>query len=58
MAVMVYIDGKNFNNNNSGRFVLPHPSINIYHHSHFLVAPFDFTAFFTLAILNRATPFL
>jgi len=59
------------NNNNSSQFVLPHPSftrnqhkihldcfaINLYHHSHFLAAPFDFTTFFTLAILNRAAPF-
>ena len=26
MAVVVWIDGKNFSNNNSGQFVLPHPS--------------------------------
>ena len=26
MAVMVQVDGKNFNNNNPGQFVLPHPS--------------------------------
>ena len=26
MAVMVQVDGKNFNNNNLGQFVLPHPS--------------------------------
>ena len=26
MAVMVWIDGKSFNYNNSGQFVLPHPS--------------------------------
>ena len=32
-------------------------AINLYHHSHFLAAPFDFTTFFTLAILNRAAPF-
>jgi len=32
-------------------------AINLYHHSHFLATPFDFTTFFTLAILNRATPF-
>jgi len=30
----------------------------IYHHSHFLAAPFDLTTSFTLAILNRAAPFL
>ena len=29
---------------------------NLYHHSHFLVAPFDFTTFFKLNILKRATP--
>ena len=28
-------------------------AINLYHHSHFLAAPFDFTTFFTLAILNK-----
>ena len=33
-------------------------AIDLYHHSHFLAAPFDFTTFFTLAILNRAAPFL
>ena len=33
-------------------------AINLYHHSHFLAAPFDFTTFFTLAILNRAALFL
>ena len=63
MAVMVYVDGKSFNSNNSGNFVLIHRirqhiikifATNLYHPSHFLVAPFDFTAFFTLAILNRA----
>ena len=26
MAVMLYVDGKKFNNNNSGQFVVPHPS--------------------------------
>ena len=26
MAVMAKVHGKNFNNNNSGQFVLPHPS--------------------------------
>ena len=30
---------------------------NLYHHSHFLAAPFDFTTFFTLAILNRSECF-
>ena len=33
-------------------------AINLYHHSYFLAAPFDPTTFFTLAILNRAAPFL
>jgi len=52
MAVMVLVDGNNFNNNNSDQFVLPHPSltikftgivvikvftISLYHHSHFLL---------------------
>jgi len=32
-------------------------SINLYHHSHFLAASFDFTTFFILVILNRAAPF-
>ena len=27
MAVMIQADGKNFNNNNSGEYVLPHPRI-------------------------------
>jgi len=26
MAVMLKVDGKSFNNNNSGQFVLPYPS--------------------------------
>ena len=29
----------------------------LYHHSHFFATPFDFTTFFPLAILNRATTF-
>jgi len=33
-------------------------AIYLYHHSHFLTAPFVFTTFFVLAILNKATPFL
>ena len=32
-------------------------AVNLYHHSHFLAAPFDFTTFFTAAIFNRASPF-
>jgi len=32
-------------------------AINLYHHRHFLAAPFDFTTFFTLVIFNRAAPF-
>jgi len=51
------------------KYVLPYPSFTqnspellllnflLYHHSHFLAAPFDLTTFFTLAILNRAAPF-
>ena len=38
-------------------FVIKFFAINLYHHNHFLASPFDFTTFFTLAILNRATPF-
>jgi len=33
------------------------PSTYTIMHSHFLAAAFDFTTFFTLAILNRAAPF-
>jgi len=33
-------------------------AIDLYHYRRFLAAPFDFTTFFTLAILNRARPFL
>ena len=33
-------------------------AISLYCHSHFLAASFDFITFFTLAILNRAAPFL
>ena len=71
MAVMVLVDGKNFNNNNSGQFVLPHPYLTKNQHKihqnlchqpipsqPFLGRPFDFTTFFTQAILNRAAPFL
>ena len=32
-------------------------AINLYHHSHFLTTPFDFTTFFTLAHFNMAAPF-
>ena len=32
-------------------------AIYLYHHSHFLTAPFVFTTFFTLPILNKATTF-
>ena len=32
-------------------------AINLYHRSHFLAIPFDFTTFFILAILNRAASF-
>ena len=33
-------------------------AINLCHHNHFLATLFDFTTFFTLAILNKVTPFL
>jgi len=72
-----YCDGKfndkNFNNNNAGQFVLPHPSFTrnqceihlncIFffainlYHHSQFLDALDFINFFTLAILNRAAPF-
>ena len=63
MAVMVQVDGKNFNNS-FGEFCADKAThieifaINLYHQSHFLAAPFDFTTFFTLAILKKDHTFL
>ena len=55
MAVMVQVDGKNFNNNNSGQFVVASLGINTKFtwivvikipSLPLLAAPFDFTTFF------------
>ena len=67
MAVMVEINDKNFNNDNSGEFCTktkPHqnsPELSLikflpltYHHSHFLAITLDFTSFFTIAFLRTA----
>ena len=58
------VNGKNFNNDNSGEFceaAQNSPELSLlkflpltYHHSHFLAATLDFTSFFTIAFL-RAT---
>jgi len=61
-------NGKNFNKNNSGEFVLPPPTGNWHqnspemlllkflplsdNHSHFWAATFDFTTFFMLPFLD------
>jgi len=65
-------NGKNFNNNISGKFVLPPPTGNWYqnspemllkffplsnHHSHFWAATFDFTTFFHATFFAWVTPF-
>jgi len=66
MAVMVEVDGKNFNNNNSSEVyatswdeathivVIKIFIINLTHHSNFLAVSFAPATFFTLAILNKA----
>ena len=66
MAVMVEVDGKNFNNNNSSEVyatswdeathivVIKIFIINLTHHSDFLAVSFASATFFTLAISNKA----
>ena len=64
------VNGKNFNNNNSGEFlcrlVLAKNSPKLpllkvlpltYHHSHFLAATLDFTSYFIIAFLRAALVF-
>jgi len=66
-------NGKIFNSNNSGKFVLPPPTGNRHqnslemlllkilplsdHHSDFWVTTFDFTTYFMLPFFAWATPF-